>query len=322
MKLWIGFAGGLAVGVVGTVLAVSALSTSVPSEAHPPAQGPAFARPGVPHATAPSAPVSPLALMAGQRQSQAEPLRRADASALQVDAVLGRLAADPEAAFDDRALQDLSCSMRRDPQAAAQVRARLLGSSSATERFALMRLLAQDDSPETAALVRGLIGAADHDTKRLGYDLLRSVEGASQRPELTQALLAALQQETEPAYLSELIGSLSRRSLDDMGRSVAAQRLQSILAGSHAEARASALLALPQLVDAPTAAVAVRQHLQDPDATVRLAALQAALAMNASTLDADVVSMARRLSLSASEPEAVRSVAQVLLARAALPRGS
>lgn len=317
MKLWIGFAGGLAAGVVGTVLVVSAPSARDQAEAQPLAHRPALPAAAV---TAARSPV--LGQPPEQRQVLPATLPQAAAGATAVDAVLSRLATDPDAVLDERALQDLTCSMRRDRTVAVQVRERLLSSSSHGERFALMRLLAQDDSLETASLVRDLIVAPESEAKRLGYDLLRSMDGSSRRPELTHTLLAALQQESDPQYLTALIASLSIGPLDDMSKSVVAQRLQSILAVGHTEVRASALVAMPQVVDTHTLALAVKRHLDDADAAVRLAALQAAWALNGSRLDVDVVNTVRRMSLSSAEPEAVRSVAQALLARAQPPSGS
>lgn len=313
MKHAISFVLGTALGVCGTLYALHApvVEPAVPSvQAHGamPLQG---VRAAAHDATAGPVPAG-LPLQPPSRAGG--PALPAAGPAL-AGTLLHQLASDPDQVFSSPATRDLACLMRQDPQVASQVRHRLLNSTSATERHSLMRLLAQDDSPETTRLLGQLLSGPEGQAKRLGFDLLRSLDNPGARPELTRALLAATQQEQNPEYLADLIAVLGNQPLDSASKGVVVQQLQTLLVQGPQTARASAMTGLAQLADLPTLAWLVKGHLHDPDPAVRLASINAALRLDSRDLGPEVLNTVQRLSQASEEPEAVRTLASALLAR-------
>lgn len=316
MKHLISLAFGAALGVCGTLYAVhegvvrpalQPVQTVQPSEAAP-SLGVLATEPGATPWPSTSAAALQPRPAAAAAPAMAAPVALAGT-------LLQQLAADPDLPFQSAASRDLACLMRQDPRVAGQVRDRLLNSASETERHSLMRLLAQDDSPETTRLVGQLLSGPDGQAKRLGFDLLRTLDSPGGRPELTRALLAATQQEKNPEYLADLIATLGNQPLDPASRGVVVQQLQALLAQGPRPVRASALMALGQLADPPTLAWLVKGHVHDPDPAVRVAAINLALRLEARELDPGFLNVVHRLSQASDEPEAVRNLALALLAR-------
>lgn len=313
MKHLISLAFGAALGVCGTLYAVheSVVGPAVqpvPPGGAAPAPGVLAAEPGVSARPSPS----DGALQPGPVAAAATPTA---APVALVGTLLQQLAADPDPPFHSPASRDLACLMRQDPRVAGQVRDRLLNSTSDTERHSLMRLLAQDDSPETTRLVGQLLSGPDGQAKRLGFDLLRTLDSPGGRPELTRTLLAATQQEKNPEYLADLIATLGNQPLDPASKGVVVQQLQALLAQGPRPVRASALMGLGQLADPPTLAWLVKGHVHDPEPAVRVAAINLALRLEARELDPGLLNVVHRLSQASDEPEAVRNLALALLAR-------
>jgi hypothetical protein len=313
MKHLISFAFGAVLGVCGTLYAVH---ERVVAQAVQPA--PLSGATPSPRVLATEAGATPWPLPSGvalRPLPAAVSAPAAAAPAALVGRLLQQLAADPDPPFNSPASRDLACLMRQDPRVAGQVRDRLLNSASDTERHSLMRLLAQDDSPETTRLVGQLLSGPDGQAKRLGFDLLRTLDSPGARPELTRALLVATQQEKNPEYLADLIATLGNQPLDPTSKGVVVQQLQTLLAQGPQPVRASALMGLGQLADPPTLAWLVKGHLHDPDPAVRLASINVALRLDARELDPGFLNVVHRLSLASDEPEAVRNLASALLAR-------
>lgn len=313
MKHAISFVLGTALGVCGTLYAIH---VRVAEQAVPPM--PANRAMALPDVRAAGPEAMPQPLPAGlplHPPSAAVAVAASSAPTAVVSTLLHQLASDPEQLFSSPASRDLACLMRQDPHVASQVRNRLLNSPSASERHSLMRLLAQDDSLETTRLLGQLLSGPEGQAKRLGFDLLRSLDNPGARPELTRALLAATQQEKNPEYLADLIAILGNQPLDSASKGVVVQQLQTMLAQGPQPARASAMMGLAQLADLPTVAWLVKGHLHDPDPAVRLASINAALRLDARDLGPEVLSTVHRLSQASEEPEAVRNLALALLAR-------
>ncbi|MET0355470.1 MAG: HEAT repeat domain-containing protein [Cellvibrio sp.] len=234
-------------------------------------------------------------------------------SPLDIESKLNAFTADTEHLFERKDYKDLAYLIRNDKKVAAAVRNKLLNSTSYEEKYALVNLLAQDSSSETVELVIDMIKKPDDESKRLGYELLRSMDIKENQPELNTALLDSTYYETNPELLTDVIYRLSEKKLDDSTKTVAIDRFQSLLSNNNNAIKARAIDGLSQLGNQDTISSTVKRYIQDTDESVRVSAISAAFKLNPSHLDDEIVGTLTRITKNPAEPESVRNMASAVL---------
>jgi HEAT repeat protein len=230
-----------------------------------------------------------------------------------IESMLNAFAANTENLFENQEYKDLTYLMRKDKKVAAQIRQKLIESTSYEEKYALIHLLSQDSSDETINLVIDMIKKPDDESKRLGFELLRSMDIKENQPELNNALLDATYYESNPELLTDVIFRLSEKKLDDATKTIAIDRFQSFLASGNGAVKARAIDGLSQLGDQATISATVKQYLRDPDEAVRVSAISAAFKLNSTQLDHDIISTLTNITKNPEEPESVRNMASAVL---------
>lgn len=231
----------------------------------------------------------------------------------ELDSLLNAFASRTEDIFENQDYKDLSYLIRKDKKVAEQVRKRFLESKSYEEKHALMNLLSQDNSDETINMVIGMIQAADDESKRLGFELLGSMELKESHMGLNQALLDATYDESNPELLTDVIYRLAEKKLDDSTKIIAIERLQTLLANDNSLIKARAIEGLSQLGDQTIISTMIRQHLQDPDEAVRVSAISAAFKLSSIQMDQEITSALTNMASNPNEPESVRNMASAVL---------
>ena len=230
-----------------------------------------------------------------------------------IESMLNAFTANTENLFESQEYKDLTYLMRKDKKVAAQIRQKLIESTSYEEKYALINLLSQDSSEETINMVIDMIKHADDESKRLGFELLRSMDIKESHTALNQTLLDATYYESNPELLTDVIFRLTEKTLDDSTKTIAIDRFQSFLASGNSAIKARAIDGLSQLGDQETISATVKQYLGDPDETVRVSAISAAFKLNSTQLDHDIISRLTRITKNPEEPESVRNMASAVL---------
>jgi len=231
-----------------------------------------------------------------------------------IDVLLQRLKTNPEALFDSQAFKDLAYLISKDKDVANTVRKMILNSESFEEKYALVQLLAEANSPETASFVIDMINTPNNETKRLGFELLTAMEIKENLPELNNALLDATLYEANPEFLADVIFRLSANPLDDPTKSKAVDRFQALLSSDNKSIKARAIDGLAQLGDQATISAVVKQHLHDTDADVRVSAIRGAFKLHPDRLDEEIIGALTNIIKNPAEPESARNIASAVLA--------
>jgi hypothetical protein len=247
--------------------------------------------------------------------SNSTPMQSSSGSSDQsnIESMLNAFTANTENLFESQEYKDLAYLMRKDKKVAAQIRQKLIESTSYEEKYALINLLSQDSSEETINLVIDMIKKPDDESKRLGFELLRSMDIKESQTELNNALLDATYYESNPELLTDVIFRLSEKKLDDTTKTIAIDRFQSFLSSGNSAIKARAIDGLSQLGDQATISATVKQYLHDPDEAVRVSAISAAFKLNSTQLDDEIVSTLTRIIKNPEEPESVRNMASAVL---------
>lgn len=215
--------------------------------------------------------------------------------------------------FESEKFKDLVYLLRKDKNIAAQLRNKFLTTTSYEERYALVKLLAHDNSDETVDLVIDLISDASNESKQLGLDLLRSMDIKESHTGLNRALLDATYYESNPELLTEVIFRLSGSDIDESTKNIAVERFQFLLASDNNTIKASAINGISQLANQSTISSTIKQHIHDTDENIKVSAISAAFQLNATHFDNEMVSALTRIANNSQEPENVRDLASAVL---------
>jgi hypothetical protein len=241
-----------------------------------------------------------------------KPLIKID-NAADMESLLNRFTANTANLFESQEYKDLAYLIRKDKKLAAQVRKKFVETNSYEEKYALMNLLSQDSSEENINLVIEMIKNQDDESKRLGFELLRSMDITESHSELNQALLDATYYESNPEVLTDVIFRLTEKKLDDTTKFLAIERFNTFLSSSNPDLKARAIDGLSQLGDQQTITMTVKRYLQDSNESVRIAAISAAFKLNSGTLDSELLGNLTRISQNPEEPENLRNIATAVL---------
>ena len=255
---------------------------------------------------------TPLTQQTTFNNSKPQPYQELDDPS-DIESMLNAFTANTENLFESQEYKVLAYLMRKDKKVAAQIRQKLLESTSYEEKYALINLLSQDSSEETINMVIDMIKKPDDESKRLGFELLRSMDIKESQPELNNVLLDATYYESNPEVLTDVIFRLSEKKLDDSTKTIAIDRFQSFLASGNSAIKARAIDGLSQLGDQETISATVKQYLHDPDEAVRVSAISAAFKLNSTQLDHDIINTLTRITKNPEEPESVRNMASAVL---------
>lgn len=234
-------------------------------------------------------------------------------NAVDMEALLNRFTANTANLFESQEYKDLAYLIRKDKKLAAQVRQKFVESNSYEEKYALLHLLSQDNSEETINLVIEMIKNPDNESKRLGFELMRSMDITESHSGLNQALLDASYYESNPEVLTDVIFRLTEKKLDDTTKSIAIERFQTFLSSSNPDLKARAIDGLSQLGDQEMIATTVKRYLQDSNENVRISAISAAFKLNSGKLDNELLGTLTRISQNPAEPENLRNIATAVL---------
>ena len=215
--------------------------------------------------------------------------------------------------FESEKYKDLVYLMRKDKNIAAQLRSKLLMSTSYEEKYTLVNLLAQDNSEETVNLVIDLIKNPNNESKQLGFELLQSMDIKESHAQLNQALLDATYYETNPELLTETIYRLSEKIVDEPTKNIAIERFQFFLAGDNNTVKARAIDGISQLASQGTIASTVKQYIRDADENIRASAVSAVFKLNPDHIDNEMISILTDISNNSQETENVRNIASAVL---------
>ncbi|HTF95346.1 MAG TPA: HEAT repeat domain-containing protein [Cellvibrio sp.] len=215
--------------------------------------------------------------------------------------------------FESEKYKDLVYLMRKDKNIAAQLRSKLLMSTSYEEKYTLVNLLAHDNSEETVNLVIDLIKNPNNESKQLGFELLQSMDIKESHVQLNQALLDATYYETNPELLTETIYRLSEKIVDDPTKNIAIERFQFFLAGDNNTVKARAIDGISQLASQGTIASTVKQYIRDADENIRASAVSAVFKLNPDHIDNEMISILTDISNNSQETENVRNIASAVL---------
>ncbi|SMF06978.1 hypothetical protein SAMN02745866_00528 [Alteromonadaceae bacterium Bs31] len=215
-----------------------------------------------------------------------------------------------EKAYGSNEFKDLAYLVRNDKRIAAQIRSRIEESSSYDETMTLVALLASDNSPETLDYATTLIESMEPEMQGLGYELLSSMDNKGHSTELKTALLDASLYESNPDTLSDIIYHLGKAELNEAMKSEAVESLQHLMSYSEDSAvTARAIDGLSRLGDQDSIYYAVLEHLNHPDNTVKVSAINALYSLDKSMLNQSIIESLQDLSNSQEESETARDYA-------------
>lgn len=198
---------------------------------------------------------------------------------------LRSIPADPAGALinGEISFEQMAALARADASALAQLWARYRAELDPLRRQTLLALLAEAPSASLSQFVATLVADADPERRRDGYQLLTSLP--IEDPALREHALRALQHETDPSALAELVQGLQPGLLAREDAEPLSQALQSLSQSGDPLVRAAALPALTQWTDRAQLEALYLAALADSDAGVRAAAIAGIDTANVSTPD-------------------------------------
>ena len=215
--------------------------------------------------------------------------------------------------YEREEYKDLAYLIRQDNNLAALVRNMVLESESYEEKYALINVLSQDHSPETNNFVVDLINTSDDENKRLGYELLGLMRPNERSPELSNALIDASYNESNPEFLAKIIYRLSEAELDEMSKTVAIQQFQSFLYSESNTIKADAIGGISRLADQDTIRDTAKEFIHDSNEAVRISAIGSLFKLESSQFDQEIISSIAEIAKNPEESQNARNIAAAVL---------
>lgn len=220
----------------------------------------------------------------------------------------------PEHSTDEADVQRLMTLARSDPSLRQQLMTRYTSEADPTARSRLASLLIATATPDIVRFASDMLGKRDNAQRQQGLAILASVQ--MQQPEARQALLSALETETDPGTLSMVVQSLvpgETRAPQDAQAMI--DKLSLMAHRNEPQVRSAALGTLAQW-GGPASENSIVQALADTDESVVESAIDALnqLGGRGNPANDALLSLAERADL----PSALRQQAMAALNRANL----